>query len=337
VPSITFNLQVHGLPGQNGKYSVVPQTGSPQKDGPPEGVQGNYRVIFTLAKPGYRLVPESEPKSADQLTGTSHLRLPGPINIDATLESGETFRCTFETNPAGLLARASLICSAANSNEAYHKGYKAVVRFLSLLSLRFDVPLQVYQVDTTELRNSALTFTHRNPFLEIAVAGSFKGTYTQELRVYASLYREALVSESSAYQFLCYYRITESLRARRIRLERDAKQSGGSYIPSAEIYPPIPQDAVLLYESVFPVKLPKQQIIEDSLGIPEALGKSFDDLIMGELKDIRDNIGHALLQKMLELVLTDDPLSQARVEKWLPPLKLIARTMLVHDFGAQFV
>jgi hypothetical protein len=154
-----------------------------------------------LAKPGYPLVPEGQPKSADQLTGRSHLRLSGPINIDVTLESGDTVRCTFETNSAGLLAKVSLKCAAANSHEAYHKGYKAVVRFLSFLSLRFDVPLHVYQVDTTELRNSALTFTHRNPFLEIAVAGSINAIYTEELRVYASLYREAIISESSAYQF----------------------------------------------------------------------------------------------------------------------------------------
>ncbi len=229
------------------------------------------------------------------------------------------------------------MCTAANSLDAYHKGYKAVVRFLSFLSLRFDVPLRVYQVDTIEQRNGALTFTHRNPFLEITVTGSMKATYTEELRVYASLYREALISESSAYQFLCYYRIAESLRARRIRLDRDAKKTGGSYSGPAEIYPPTPKDAVSLYEAVFPVKLPKQQIIEDGLGIAEALSKSFEDLILGDLKEIRDNIGHTLLQKMEELILTDDPLSQSRVERWLPPLKLIARTMLIHDFGGQLV
>src|ERR1019366_8146525 len=112
----------------------------------------------------------------------------------------------------------------------------------------------------------------------------------------------------------CYYRIAESLQARRIRLDRDAKRTGGSYSAPAEIYPPTPRDGVSLYEEVFPVKLPKQQIIEDSLGIAEALGKSFEDLILGDLKDIRDNIGHTLLQKMEELILTDDPLSQSRVE-----------------------
>jgi hypothetical protein len=318
---------------------VIPEfkPGDPRNSSPPQGMPGEYRVVFTLAKPDYALVPEDQPKSADHLTGTSHLRLPAPFAINATLESGETIPCAFELNPAGLLAKASLVCKADNSVDAYHKGYKAVVRFLSLLSLRFDVPLRVYQVDTVELRNEGLTFTHRNPFLEISVAGSYKGTYTEELRVYASLYREALITESSAYQFLCYYRIAESLRARRVRLDRDAKESGASYSAPAETYPATPKDAVSFYETVFPVKLPKQQIIEDSLGVPEALGKTFEDLIVGNLKEIRDNIGHTLLQKMEELILTDDPLSQSRVERWLPPLKLIARAMLIHDFGQQLV
>ena len=338
-PSLVFNLAVHGLPGQNGRYYVVPEfkTGDPRNSSPPQGAPGDYRVIFTLAKPGYALVPEDQPKSADHLTGTSHLKLPGPFTIDATLESGEMIPCSFELNQAGVLAKASLACKAVNSLEAYHKAHMAVVRFLSLLSLRFDVPLRIYQVDTVEQQNSALTFTHRNPFLEISVSGSLQGTYTVELRVYASLYREALITESSAYQFLCYYRIAESLRARRIRLDRDAKKAGRSYAVPAETYPATPKDAVSLYETVFPVKLPRQQIIEDGLGIVEALGKSFEDLILGDLKDIRDNIGHTLLQKMEELILTDDALSQSRVEKWLPAIKLIARTMLIHDFGPQFV
>ncbi len=154
--------------------------------------------------------------------------------------------------------------------------------------------------------------------------------------MFASLYREALISESSAYQFLCYYRIVEGLKKRRPMLAREAKKQGTSYTEPAEIYPANATDAVALYKKVFPVKLPDQQIIEDSLGLPEALGRSFEDLIDKQLKEIRDNIGHTLIQKIEELILTDDPLSQAKVEKWLPPLKLMARTMLLNDFPAGF-
>ena len=50
---------------------------------------GEYRVVFTLAKPGYALVPEDQPKSADHLTGTSHLKLPRR-SLSPHLESGET-------------------------------------------------------------------------------------------------------------------------------------------------------------------------------------------------------------------------------------------------------
>jgi hypothetical protein len=119
-------------------------------------------------------------------------------------------------------------------------------------------------------------------------------------------------------------------------LARDAKKNGTSYNDPAEVYPKNAKDAVALYERVFPVKLPNRQTIEDSLGVPEAFGKSFNDLIEKQLKEIRDNIGHTLIQKLEDLILTDDPTSQSKVEKWLPPLKLMARAMLFQDFPAGF-
>src|ERR1035441_10146775 len=38
-----------------------------------------------------------------------------------------------------------------------------------------------------------------------------------------------------AYQFLCYYRIVESLKKRRTMLARDAKKNGNSYTNPAEV------------------------------------------------------------------------------------------------------
>jgi hypothetical protein len=186
----------------------------------------------------------------------------------------------------------------------------------------------------TELRNSARVFNHRNPFLEIVpAAGTFRGNYSDDLRVFASLYREALITESVNYQFLCYYRIAEGLLARRVLEERKAARSGAVYTDPSEVYPSTPQEAVALYASVFPVPA-GGLLIEGSLGIPEALGRTFKDLLGkgAELTEIRDNIGHTLLQKLEDLVLVDDPVSQEKVERWLPPLKLIARTMLANDF-----
>ena len=57
-------------------------------------------------------------------------------------------------------------------------------------------------------------------------------------------------------------------------------------------------------------------------------------IIEEELKGIRDNIAHSLLQREAEMVLMDDHLSQEKVEKWLLPIKCIARAMLKNDFSA---
>jgi hypothetical protein len=67
---------------------------------------------------------------------------------------------------------------------------------------------------------------------------------------------------------------------------------------------------------------------------PEARGRKFRVIVEEQLKDIRDNIAHTLLQREGEIVLIDDHLSQDKVEKWLPPIKCIARAMLKNDFGA---
>ncbi len=158
------------------------------------------------------------------------------------------------------LARIALTCHAANHADAHYKGHRAAGRFLSFLALQFDVPLRVYQTDTTELATGAMSFCHRNPSLEILVpAGTHHGSdFKKELQIYASLYREALIAESSAYQFLCYYRIAEGLKKRRKNLARKE----ANYIPPTETYPSSAGEAVVLYESVFPVKPPRQQIIE---------------------------------------------------------------------------
>jgi hypothetical protein len=65
-----------------------------------------------------------------------------------------------------------------------------------------------------------------------------------------------------------------------------------------------------------------------------ARGRKFRVIIEEELKGIRDNIAHSLLQREAEMVLMDDHLSQEKVEKWLPPIKCIARAMLKNDFSA---
>ncbi len=88
-PSLHFNVPVHGLPGQRGKLYIVPGFAHGDPRNPqPEGSPGEYKVVLTLARPGYDLTAENRICSADQLTGTSHLQLRQNMLIDATMDDG---------------------------------------------------------------------------------------------------------------------------------------------------------------------------------------------------------------------------------------------------------
>lgn len=208
---------------------------------------------------------------------------------------------------------------------------------LSQFALKWDVPLSIYQADTKELRKGTVLWTHRNPFLEVRVTAGMHLTAEPELRTYASVYREALTTESLPYQFLCFYRVVESLKARRKRLARDATRRGvANADPPAEIYPENRREAVALLDSVFPAKPPNgwDDMALASVLVAEALGKPFYT-IADILRPIRDNIAHSLLQNAEELISMDDPFAREKVEKWLPVLKCVVRTMLKHDFERQ--
>ena len=86
--------------------------------------------------------------------------------------------------------------------------------------------------------------------------------------------------------------------------------------------------------AIFPLK-PTQwdEMTVQCILVPEARGRKSRVIVEKELKGIRDNIAHTLLQREAEMVLMDDPLSHEKVEKWLPPIKCIARAILKNDFG----
>ncbi len=178
---------------------------------------------------------------------------------------------------------------------------------------------------------------NKNPFSEITINGVFGVLITNELMTYGAVYREALTSESTMYQFLCYFRIIESIRARRKRLEREFVKSGKTYTIPVEVYPYTKLEVIRWLNDIFPVKPSKwDEMAVQSILVPEARGRKFRVIVEEQLKNIRDNIAHTILRREGEIVLIDDHLSQDKVEKWLPATKCIARAMLRNDFGAAF-
>lgn len=150
------------------------------------------------------------------------------------------------------------------------------------------------------------------------------------------MYREALTTESITYQFSCLFRIIESIPKRRKKLEREAKRRGKPYTPPNEVYPVTRQEALELLNSLYPAKPPKgwDDAALDSVLVPEAQGKPFTEII-DYLTPVRDNIAHTLVQRADELVSIDDPSAIQKIEKWLPVVKCIARSMLKNDFPTE--
>jgi hypothetical protein len=334
-PRPTAKLPMLGFPGQNGIFTVVPifAPGDPRNTGGPGGLPGEYEITFTLNRPGYPLQPEGSVVSSDQLRGDSHLRIPEIFQLDAKVE-GEAFTFLGKRNEKSFLASLVVNCRAHNTTDAYNKGYRAVTPILSNFGLLWDVPLTIYQVDVKEVRTGTRQITQRNPFNEISLTGKWTLSLDPEIRAYGAIYREALISENINYQFLCLFRLIESMQARRKRLMREAKRYGRSYSMPAEIYPGTRAEAESFLDRVFPVKSGPWDVgALDAVLVSEALGKGFTVIIGEYLKPIRHSIAHTLLREAAELTTIDDHVSRARVEKWLAPAKCIMRSMHKSDFG----
>ena len=298
------------------------------------GLPGDYEVTFTFNRPGYPLVPEKTISSSDNLEGDSHLKITEIFRIETSVDG---IKYTFEGKPnsRGFLASLTVHGHAANLKDARDKFYRALAPTLSNFSLRWDVPLVICQVDVTEIRRGTRQITNKNPFTEVAIKGVLGSPITKELMTYGAVYREALTSESTMYQFLCYYRIIESIQARRKRLERELVKQGKTYSIPVEVYPYTKLEVIRWLNDIFPVKPSKwDEMTVQCILAPEARGRKYRVIVEEQLKDIRDNIAHTLLQREGEIVLIDDHLSQEKVEKWLAPIKCIARAMLKNDFGA---
>src|SRR5207237_8471609 len=68
---------------------------------------------------------------------------------------------------------------------------------------------------------------------------------------YASLYREGMNSNSAFYRFLCFYKIIESIPARRRRTAEAAKQAGEEVRRFREVMPVNRDEVIALLKEVY--------------------------------------------------------------------------------------
>lgn len=342
-----------GFPGQHQQLHQMFRfkEGDPRNDLPPMGAPGEYEVIFVLRRPGYALLPERQISFSTGHLGDSHLAISKPaftppgnedadqILIQARNENGY-FEFTGTANKKGFLGKlTSKPFTAKDRHHAEEIAYRAVAPSLSDFSLHLDIPLEVAQVETKELATHNVHISFTAPSIEVPFAVNATSTMNPEYRGIASLYREAMNTNSPVYQFLCFFKIIEAVRARRKRLEREAKKKGSTYVPPLEVLPVTHSEIKKWLDGLFYAR-PEWDLMALDTAVPTDLrGKTFDDVVEHTLNPVRVNAAHALfLDAGNELTMSSDHLLDSRrITQLIPLTKCIARRMLKNDFSGDFL
>jgi len=162
-------------------------------------------------------------------------------------------------------------------------------------------------------------------------------TMSKEYRSLAALYREALNSNTPAFQFLCCYKIIEGTRKRRDLLIAEARAASAE-IPKTprQVVPSDPSEFLPWLHAICGKRRAWDYIMLESIFVPEARGKKFNQIIDDYLRPTRDRIAHAVLDSGELTLSADEDLNIREIYKGLSLMKCIARQMLKSDFPMEF-
>lgn len=353
-PSLKTDLGQLGLPGNTMHLVAVGRShrnpGAACNAAHPAGARGQYRVTFVLSRPGFPLEHEYKYSFSGLVRGDSHLAIAKPafnnpagdfdqIVIDGASPDGR-FRFTGHANEKGFLGKIESDPFLADGfNDAEQKGYRALVPSLSFWSSELDIPLNVHQVESTEVSTGNKQTSILPAYPEVPWSVTPTAQLEHEFLGCASIYREALNTNSPPYRYLCLYKIVEGIRARRARLATEAKQRGeeprrfqGEDIPKRN------EDFVPWLNAIFAIRPTWDDMTLAQIFVSEASGRSLAHVADKFLRPLRDNIAHALSRPSGELTMSADELLHMReVNKWLPLTKCIVRRMMKNEFPTQFL
>lgn len=316
----------------------------------PAGAPGDYRVTFVLSRPGYSIEPEYNYSFVAGQKGDSHLAITEPAfknpagNFDTIVIDGVSpdgrFRFIGTANRKGFLAQIESDAFPAKSfHDAEEKAYRALLPSLSHWSAELDIPMHVYQVASFEVAtsNRQVSLIPAYPASPLAILPLAQ--LKPDFLGYASIYREALSTNSPSYAYLCLYKIIESLRKRRGRVAGERKKQGATpEKPLSENVPNDTNDFEPWLRAIFPTPPPMDEMTFGQIFVTGTIGRSFGYVVDELLRPLRDNIAHALSEPSGELTLSADDLLHTReVNKWLPLMKCIVRRMLKNDFPDEFL
>jgi hypothetical protein len=355
-PTLSLHLNetgnIFGLPGHYQKIHFRAKFRDPSDSrniGGVVGLPGEYRVTFVLCRPGFSLLPPNNFSPAEKLEGDSHLYVPMPgdenksllgaeeILLYATSKEG-VFEFTAIPNSRGFLGKIEIKSFVAQSfHDAESKAFHALMPALSNLSLYFDTPLYIYQIDVFELRTNSTSIAVLAPFREKPFRHFAAANLTDEFCKYAGLYREALNNNSTNYQFLCYFKIIEGLRKRRERLTNEAVKRGESIAsqPRHKI-PNTKQEQVEWLNQIFQTRKKWEDFALSMIFQEKSLGRKVADVVQEDITLIRNKIAHAVLDGGEPTFSIDQATDVNEVIDWLPLTKCIARHYLRIEFPEYF-
>lgn len=342
-----------GLPNQTQYIVAVPEyagRGDPRNGKEPGGTPGPYKVIFLLSKPRNPVVDEMIVGFPEHLEGNSHLAITKPayvlpdgsaatnIIVRARNDKGEEFKFIGIPNQNGFLGKIQSDSFPAESLEdALQKAHRILMPSLSNWSTCLDIPLHIESIQVTEITSGQQMTTWTTPYYESPFAIMPRSNLTPEFRLYLSLYREALVSNSPVYQFLCFYKIIESIRERRSRLKAEAKMRGEQYTQPKERMPTNISDGIHWLNAIYYVRPLRWDNMALNLIFKNLFNVKYAKIIDDRLRPLRKRIAHAITDDGELGVCIDDISTVNEVHGWLPLTKCLVRHMLKDTFPQEYL
>jgi hypothetical protein len=319
----------------------------------PVGDPGEYEATFTLQPPGQvaeKITDEHASQivevADENLLGDSHLVLYSPDTVRASsdpdarcvvnvgvnrLESGTGItEIRLEPNDSGRASKIFVRTSAENFDDAEQRAYFETSSLLSDFAFKLDIPLRIVHTHIKEMATKhtrtgyVRQFSYRSlanlPEFNASTGGSETLIKAGAYPALASIYREALNSDSAFYQILCFCRIIQ-------RLVEKLRPQWKSTFREHDIALPL-----YLKEERMPTKG------DSATRIPEGLrGMKFTKVYQDHLRPLRNSIGHVFLededdQDSAERS-TDEFDFVSNAYTHLPVAHHIARAMLENDFG----
>ncbi|MCU1303343.1 MAG: hypothetical protein JWQ87_3627 [Candidatus Sulfotelmatobacter sp.] len=315
------------------------------------GYPGKYKLIVTLSRPRYVAASETVYKWAEDLKGDSHLAItrpaytppssPDAVKIKVRVWGDNGFYVEYDGTPneKGYLGKLESEPFDANDfRDAEVKAYTPLLPILSNWSVHLDIPIYVAQIEIAELRTGARSGRLFTPPAEssFAVKGELTFKPGSEFAHYASLYREALNSNSAPYRYLCLFKIIEAIRVRRERLANESVRSGQKPRSLVERVPASETDFQNYLDPIYHIR--EWHSMALSQVFPPAIrGKKFNQIIDDELRPLRDKVAHGIMDSGELGISADDLVKVERVNFWLPLTRTMVRRMLKNDFGNEFL